>query len=75
MLTDDSQVESDRLFAGNVSRGTFEAAVNVARRRDGGFTMDIPMNVMFHRRWYAHTATNTPSGSRSKPYHRRPRIQ
>lgn len=75
MLTDDSQVESDGLFAGNVSRCMLEAAVNVARRRDGGFTLDIPMNVMFHRRWCAHAAPNTPSGSRSQPCHRRSRIQ
>lgn len=75
MLTDDSQVESDCLFAGNVSGGMFEAAVNVARRRDGGFTVDISMSAMFHRRWCAYVAPNAPSGSRSQPCDRRPRIQ
>lgn len=75
MLTDDSQVESERLFAGNMSGGMLEAAVNVVRRRDGGFTADTPMNAMRHRCQCAYALPITPRGSRSHPRHRRPRIQ
>lgn len=74
MLTDDSQVESDCLIAGNASGGMFEAAVNVARQRDGSFPMSLPVKAMPYRRRCATVAPNAPTGSCSQPRRRQRHI-
>jgi hypothetical protein len=66
MLTDDSQVESDRRYAGKTSRGIdHHATVNAARQRDGGLAMDATP----HRRWSASAAPLMPSGLRGQSRH------
>jgi hypothetical protein len=69
MLTAVSHVECHRLSTGNVSRSILKAARNVARRRDGG----ISVNAISSRAQSVIAAPPTPSGLCGQLCHRRSR--
>lgn len=68
MLIDVFQVEGMSLRAGKVSLSTFQAAMNVARRRDGGTLVEAAS----YQRSSAF-APPTPSGLSGQWCHWRPR--
>jgi hypothetical protein len=70
MLTADSEVEGNCLRIGNESRSIIKAAINVARRRDGGVSVSVTADP---RRQSAFAAPPTPSGSCGPPRHWRSR--